>query len=211
MQSPALTVSANRSILRQQKGKCVSDSLILKDIKEYYWDKPVPFLVEQLPRLRKGRALDLAMGEGRNAVYLAEQGFTVDAVDISEKAVRKGTALARSRGVSIHGIVADLDHYRIPPNRYDLICCFFFLARPLFPAMKEGLRPGGAIVYQSVTIEELKINPTFPREWCLKQNELLHAFKALRTLYYHESPLQGTTSHSAVASLLAVRTDSFEK
>ncbi len=186
----------------------MNDPLILKDIKEYYWDKPVPFLVEQISRLRKGRALDLAMGEGRNAVYLAEQGFTVDAVDISEKGVRKGTELARSRGVSINGIVADLDHYRIPPNRYDLICCFFFLARPLFTAIKEGLRPGGALIYQSVTVEELKINPTFPRAWCLEQNELIHAFKDLRILYYHESPLQGTTSHSSVASLCAVRPDS---
>lgn len=185
----------------------MSDPLILKEIKEYYWDKPVPFLVEQLPRLRKGRALDLAMGEGRNAVYLAEQGFTVDAVDISEKAVRKGSELARSRGVSINGIVADLDHYRIPPNHYDLICCFFFLARPLFPAMTAGLRPGGAVLYQSVTAEELKINPTFPREWCLEQNELLHSFNNLRVLYYHESALQGIISHSAVASLLAVRPD----
>ena len=188
----------------------MSDPLILKEIKEYCWDRPVPFLVEQLPRLRKGRALDLAMGEGRNAVYLAEQGFAVDAVDISEKAVRKGAALARSRHVSINGIVADLDHYRIAPNRYDLICCFFFLARPLFPAIQKALRPGGALVYQSVTTEELKINPTFPREWCLEPNELLHAFGDLRILFYHESPPEGTTSHSAVASLLAIRPESSE-
>ncbi|TAJ98704.1 MAG: class I SAM-dependent methyltransferase [Candidatus Manganitrophaceae bacterium] len=188
----------------------MSDSLILKEIKEYYWDQPVPFLVEQLPRLRNGRALDLAMGEGRNAVYLAEQGFTVDAVDLSEKAVRKGMALAHGRGVSINGIVADLDHYRIPPDRYDLICCFFFLARPLFSEIAKGLRPGGALVYQSVTTEELKINPTFRREWCLEQNELLHAFRDLRILVYHESSLRGTTSHSALASLLAIRPDSSE-
>lgn len=205
MQSGRLDPHGKAVYTPSAKGKIVSDSLILKEIKEYYWDRPVPFLVEQLPRIRKGRALDLAMGEGRNAVYLAEQGFTVDAVDLSEKAVRKGTALAGARNVSINGIVADLDHFRIPPNRYDLICCFFFLARPLFSEIIRGLRPGGALIYQSVTIEELKINPTFPRAWCLEENELLRAFSDLRVLFYHESSLQGTTSHSALASLLAVR------
>ncbi|MBI3805788.1 MAG: methyltransferase domain-containing protein [Nitrospirae bacterium] len=163
--------------------------------------------MESLPRLKKGRALDLAMGEGRNALYLAQNGFQVDGVDLSEEAVRKATALARSHRATIHPIVADLNHFSIRPKSYDLICCFFFLARPLFSAMAQGLRSGGAIVYQSVTTEELKINPNFPKEWCLDPNELLHAFKSLRVLSYQEAPPQGTTSHSAVASLLAVRPD----
>lgn len=183
----------------------MSDALVLKDIKEYFGDRPVPFLVEQLPRLQKGRALDLAMGEGRNALFLAENGFTVDGVDLSEEAVRKAQALARARGVSINAVIADLDRFSIAPESYDLICCFFYLARPLFSEMKSALRPGGAILYQSVTTEELKINPAFPKEWCLEPNELLHAFKGLRILHYRESPPQGNTSHSAVASLLAVR------
>ena len=179
--------------------------LIVKDIKEYYWDQPSPFLVEQLPRIQKGRALDLAMGEGRNAVYLAEKGFVVDGVDLSRKSVQKAASLARSRGVRINGIVADLEQYTIRPRRYDLIACFFYLARPLFQEIINALRPGGAILYQSVTTEEMKINPSFPKERCLAPNELLHAFKALRILYYDESPPIEGKSHSAVASLLAVK------
>jgi SAM-dependent methyltransferase len=180
-------------------------SIVVKDIKEYSWDKPLPFLVEQLPNVPKGRALDLAMGEGRNAVYLAQQGYKVDGIDLSEPSVRKGMGLARSRGAQINGIVADLGHYAIRPNRYDLICCFFFLDRSLFPAMIGGLRPGGAILYQSVTIDELEINPSFPREWCLEPNELLRSFKSLRVLYYRETDPINQESHSALASLLAVR------
>jgi SAM-dependent methyltransferase len=180
-------------------------SIPVKDIKDYYWDKPLPFLVEQLPNVPKGRALDLAMGEGRNAVYLAQQGFTVDGVDLSEPSVRKGIGLARSRGVRINGIVADLARYIIRPDHYDLICCFFFLDRSLFPAMIEGLRPGGAILYQSVTTDELTINPSFPREWCLEPNELLRAFRSLRILYYRETGPINRESHSALASLLTVR------
>jgi tellurite methyltransferase len=183
-------------------------SIVVKDVKEYYWDKPLPFLVEQLPKVRKGRALDLAMGEGRNAVYLAEQGFVVDGVDISREAVQKGMRLAQSRGVRINGVVADLGRYIVRPGHYDLICCFFFLDRTLFPAMIAGLRPGGAILYQSVTTDELQINPSFPLEWCLEPNELLRAFKPLRVLYYRESGLTEGQSHSALASLLAVRSES---
>lgn len=179
--------------------------LVVKDIKEFYWDQPAPFLVEQLSRIKKGRALDLAMGDGRNAAYLAENGFEVDGVDISAKAVQRAGALARSRGVQINGIVADLEKYLIRPDRYDLIVCFFYLARPLFREMMNGLRPGGAILYQSVTTEEIKINPAFPTEWCLAQNELLLAFRSLRIVYYNEAPPIAGRSHSAVASLLAVK------
>lgn len=180
-------------------------AIVVKDIKDYYWDKPLPFLVEQLSKAPKGRALDLAMGEGRNAVYLAENGFTVDGVDLSEPSVRKGIGLARSRGVQINGIVADLATYTIRPNHYDLICCFFFLDRTLFPAIIEGLHPGGAVIYQSVTTDELQINPSFSPEWCLEPNELLRAFKSLRVLYYRETGLTNQESHSALSSLVAVR------
>ena len=64
-----------------------------------YGEEPVVFLAEQIERLRKGKALVLAAGEGRNAVYLAQQGFQVVAVDISAKGLEKGRALAQSRGV----------------------------------------------------------------------------------------------------------------
>jgi len=180
-------------------------SIPLKDVKDFYWDQPLPFLVEQLPRLSRGRALDLAMGEGRNAVYLAQREYIVDGVDLSVPSVQKAMALARSRGVRIHGIVADLGQYAIRPESYDLICCFFFLERDLFPAILRGLRPGGSLLYQSVTIDEIQINPSFPREWCLRHNELLHAFKSLRVLYYQETGLIEGKSHSALASLLAER------
>jgi tellurite methyltransferase len=174
-------------------------------------DPPTPFLVEQVSATKGGRALDLAMGTGRNAIYLAQQGYEVDGIDLSEKAVRRAVASARSAGLSINGIIADLDQFAISPNRYDLICCFYYLARPLFPSMMSALRPGGKIIYQSVTTDECKFNPGFPKEWCLEPNELLRAFPGLRILYYEETILpppsaqtKGMT-HTALASLVAVR------
>jgi SAM-dependent methyltransferase len=174
-------------------------------------DPPVSFLVEQLSSVKGGRALDLAMGNGRNAIYLAQQGYEVDGIDLSEKAVRRAVASARSIGLSINGIIADLDQFVLSPNRYDLICCFYYLARPLFPSMKRALRPGGKIIYQSVTTDECLFNPGFPKEWCLEPNELLHAFEELRILYYEEktlsppAPQMKGMTHTALASLVAVR------
>ena len=173
-------------------------------------DPPLPFLVEQITPVQKGRALDLAMGDGRNAIYLAQQGYEVDGIDLSEKAVRQAIASARSLGLSINGIIADLDQFPLSPNRYDLICCFYYLARPLFPGMKSALRPGGKIIYQSVTTDECLFNPDFPKEWCLEPNELLHAFRELRILFYEESNLPASSTpskgmrHTALASLVAV-------
>src|SRR5581483_5264756 len=170
---------------------------------------PLAFLVTQIPSPQSGRALDLAMGDGRNAIYLAQQGYQVDGVDLSEPAVRRAVASARALGLSINGIVADLENYTIRPGRYDLICCFFYLARPLFPAMQQALRPAGKLIYQSVTTDECLYNPHFPKAWCLERNELLPAFQALRILYYEESATPALISkgmtHTALASLVAVR------
>ncbi|MCI0528120.1 MAG: class I SAM-dependent methyltransferase [Nitrospira sp.] len=180
-------------------------NIILQNLEGDQWTQPSPFLVEQLERLPRGRALDLAMGLGRNAVYLARHGWTVDGVDRSLKAVKEAKTLAGRLGVRINGFVADLTAYPIRPAYYDLICCFYFLDRRLFPVIPQGLKPGGAVLYQSVTIDQLTLRPDFPREHCLEHNELLAAFKDLRVLYYREAIVNSLGTDAAVASLLAIR------
>jgi SAM-dependent methyltransferase len=180
-------------------------NIILQNLGDDRWTQPAPFLVEQLERLPRGRALDLAMGLGRNAVYLARHGWAVDGVERSLKGVEEAKALASRFGVQINAIVADLAGYPIRPAHYDLICCFYFLDRGIFQAMGQGLKTGGAILYQSVTVDQAAIRPDFPREHCLERNELLNAFKDLRILYYREAIVNSLGSDAAVASLLAVR------
>ena len=180
-------------------------NIILQNLGDEGWTEPLPFLKEQLERLPRGRALDLAMGLGRNAVYLARHGWIVDGVDRSLTAVQKTMALAGRLGVQLNGIVADLGTYELRPARYDLICCFYFLDRRLFPAIRQGLRPDGAVLYQSVTIDELALRPDFPKEHCLGHNELLEAFNGFRVLYYREMIVNTLGSDAAVASLLAIR------
>ena len=90
-----------------------------------YGKEPTAFLKEKLPLLTKGKALVLAMGEGRNAVYLAENGFEVTGVDISEVGIEKCERLAEERGVVVNSIVADLTDYDMGREQYNLITNFF--------------------------------------------------------------------------------------
>ena len=115
--------------------------------------EPDPFLAqiedyaELLPPGRragpKGKALDLACGAGRNAVYLAERGWDVTACDISLEGLRRAKALARERGVRLKFFCQDLATVQLPPERFDLVICFFYLLRELIPQIKATLRPGG--------------------------------------------------------------------
>ena len=111
------------------------------------------FLGEHIDLLPRGKALDIAMGEGRNAVFLAKNGFTVDGCDISEIAIKKALDLAKENNVKVRAFVADLETYKLPQNTYDVIACFYYLQRDLVPQMKEALKPGGMIIYETYTIE----------------------------------------------------------
>jgi SAM-dependent methyltransferase len=109
---------------------------------------PIPLLTEHIHMFRRGRALDLATGEGRNAVYLAEQGFEVTGVDFSKAAIAKSQRLAAERGVVLKTIIADLHDFSIDREAYDLITNIYYPQRDLFDQIKAGLKPGGIFVYE---------------------------------------------------------------
>ena len=179
-----------------------------------FWDKkyeteayifgkePVGFLRDHIDLLPRGKALDVAMGEGRNAVFLAKNGFNVDGCDISEIAVKKALDLAKENNVKIHTFVADLETYKLPQNTYDVIACFYYLQRDLVPQMKEALKPGGMIIYETYTIENRERGFEGPKnkDYLLKPNELLDLFKDFKIIYYRELVLN---NKKAIASLIA--------
>jgi SAM-dependent methyltransferase len=109
------------------------------------------FVVESVSGLAPGAALDLAAGEGRNAVWLAERGWRVTAVDFAAVAVERGRELAAQRGVQVEWRVADVTAYRPVPGSYDLVLISYLhlraadLARVLDSA-RRALRPGGTLV-----------------------------------------------------------------
>lgn len=166
--------------------------------------EPVDFLREHLEELPRGAALDLAMGEGRNAVFLAQHGFRVTGIDGSPTGVAKAEARAREEGVQLETIVADLERYSLPSEKFDVVLCFYYLQRSLFPQMERALKQGGALVVQTLTVEQLQF-PTGPRtrKHLLEPNELYQAFRHLRVAYYREI----VRNERAVASLLAYRMD----
>ncbi len=167
--------------------------------------KPNPFLQKQIHLLPGGRALDIATGEGRNAVFLAQHGFEVDAVDISGKGLRKARQLAREKGVKINTFEVDLDRFQIEKGRYDLIADFYFLKRRLIPRIKKGLTKGGRVIFETYILDHRKLGTRGPKQakYFLKPNELLRLFKHFRILFYREGIFKEGGRKKAVASLVA--------
>ena len=169
---------------------------------EYIFGKaPITFLKDHLHLLPKGNALDIAMGEGRNGVFLATKGFQVTGIDISETGLSKAKALAKEQGVSIETQVVDLETYQLPANTFNVIICTYYLQRDLFPHMINALKPGGMIVVETYTLDHLKYRPRFPRQFLLEPNELLHHFKDLTVLQYQRRD----DGQAAYASILATK------
>ncbi|MBI4295603.1 MAG: methyltransferase domain-containing protein [Chloroflexi bacterium] len=162
---------------------------------------PARFLVENIALLPKGRALDVAMGNGRNAVYLAQMGFEVEGVDISPEAVQGALELAHKTGVDIRAAIADLEGgYRIREAAYEVIICFNYLQRTLIPQIKAGLRQGGIVVYETFIVDQAQFGkPTNPN-YLLQHNELLDMFRDFRVLRYREGIMPGP---KAIAGIVA--------
>ncbi|UCE34038.1 MAG: methyltransferase domain-containing protein [Deltaproteobacteria bacterium] len=156
--------------------------------------------------LPKGRAFDVAMGKGLNAVFLAKIGYEVEGVDISAEAVSDALEEARKAEVTIRAEVADLEgEYVIKKGAYDVIICFRYLQRSLIPQIKNGLRKGGMVVYETFTIDQARFGRPKNPDYLLKHNELLDMFRDFRCLLYQEGILE---NRRAVARIIAEKTRS---
>jgi len=154
---------------------------------EKHQDKPMPhdvapILVKYIKEAKVGDALDLACGTGRNTHYLADKGFIVDAIDYSDYALSQIKNLS-----TINKQEIDIDNYTIKPNSYDLILNINYLDRRLFPQIKDALKPGGIVIFETFIIAhgEVYHQPT-NLDFVLRKNELLHAFIGIDIIYYEE-------------------------
>ena len=138
-----------------------------------YGTEPNEFLAETIRGLNAGgRALCLAEGEGRNAVFLARLGYEVHAVDASAVGLAKAERLARERGAHIVTEVNTLDGYRIHPGAWDLIVSIFChlpapVRRTLHREVVAGLRPGGHFVLEAYTPAQLALDTGGPPDAAL--------------------------------------------
>lgn len=179
------------------------DQYYSKTEKYVFGREPAQILIDNVDILPIGRVLDIAMGEGRNAVYLAKKGFIVDGVDLSETALRKARRMARENRVNVNFFNADLNHYTIPPDKYEVILNIDYLQRSLIPQIKRGLKRGGVVVFENNTLDQLQ-NPGsegMRRDYLLKKGELREAFSEFKVLFYEEK----NDGKEAKAKLVAMK------
>jgi len=167
---------------------------------------PDPFLVsaydEFLCSDPPGNVLDVAGGVGRHAIWLAQRGWRVKLLDVSEIGIQQARENAKRTGTEalVSTEVRDLNTTEdFGREQYDLVIIFYFLQRELFPALVAAVKPGGLLVYKTYTTEQKHFagGPSHPM-FLLNPNELLRAFPSLRVLRYHE-----TIQDKGVAELVA--------
>ena len=160
---------------------------------------PTASIIKYHNKITPGTALDIACGNGRNSIFLAEKGFTVDAVDISNIA----TDRLKGRHPQIHPLCMDLDTWEIPRNHYQLIINVRFLDRRLFPQIKEGLKKGGLLIFETFLEGTDHGGQPHHKSYLLRKNELLHAFLNLHILFYEERIENHDNQNSVMATLVA--------
>jgi tellurite methyltransferase len=146
-----------------------------------------PWFAAQVESLPPRRALDIACGLGHYAVWLAERGWQVAAVDISPIGLAKAAELAECRGVTVEWLVADLDEFTPAAAAFDLVTVCRFLDRERLPKRLEtALAPGGTLLYQTFCASPAALrthNPAF----VLKPGELPRLFAGLTSVSYDET------------------------
>ena len=149
--------------------------------------QPNRFLTETVKGLKPGKALDIGLGQGRNSLWLAQQGWDVTGVDISEEGIRLARRQAAQLGVQLNAVLQSADEFDYGRNQWDLVIGMFM--HQIFSRnaakIRDGLKPGGLVVVEAFHADEGK---TLGRPLGYQSNELLRAFDGLRILHYEDRP-----------------------
>jgi len=165
------------------------------------WLEPDTFLLRAFaefvqPLFSTGAsALDLAGGAGRNAIWLANKGWEVTLIDISETGVEQARQKAGPLASHIHFVVDDLTRFTASQTQFDVVMAFFYLERRIFPEILKAIRPGGLLIYKTLTLEQMKLasGPKDPAHM-LASGELLRLAKGLQVLHYREAVAEKATA-----------------
>lgn len=161
-----------------------------------YGDQPNDFLKEQVGALAKGDCLCIAEGQGRNAAWLAAQGFAVTAMDQSAAGMQRAQDFARAQGQEIATEVADLATYDLGENRWDAIVAIFAHLPPALRAdvhrrIVTALKPGGTVLIEAYTPDKYAMPghggpPESQRDWTMTKDLLLGEFAGLEPVIARE-------------------------
>lgn len=178
-----------------------------------FGEAPNAFLARQVHRLAPGQtALAVADGEGRNGVWLAQQGLAVLSVDGSSVAQAKAARLAEARGVSLELQQVDLADWDWPQGRFDLVAAIFIqfagpeLRTQIFENMKRALKPGGLILLEGYRPEQIAYGTGGPRtpENLYTEAMLQEAFSDFEILELaaYDAAIEEGAGHSGPSALI---------
>jgi SAM-dependent methyltransferase len=148
-----------------------------------------------------GRVLDLAMGLGGSAGWLAARGFRVVGVDLSEVAVQR----AHARYPKIETCVADCTQLAFSENSFDVILNFYYLDRNLWPVFSKWLVPGGLLIFETMNVDILALKPDIDPVYLLQPGELRAAFSNWDILDYYEGLLRDSRNMNRPIVRMAAR------
>lgn len=144
--------------------------------------KPNPFLVEMTRQRKPGRALDVGMGQGRNAIFLAQQGWDVTGFDPADEGVRQAKADAERLGLRIHAEITTFEKFDFGEARWDLIVLTYEPTKAIAPKVERALKPGGAVIVEDRHLDTRRVWPA----GTFADNELVSLFPGLRVLRYED-------------------------
>jgi SAM-dependent methyltransferase len=173
---------------------------------EHIYDEPHPLIPRFAAKFPPGRALDLACGAGRHALWLAEHGWQVTAVDSSRSAIEILQQKADDRGVPVHSVLADLERheFKIERGAYDLIVIVNYLQRDLLGAIRAGVRSGGAVIAVIAMVDDDPgVRPMNP-DYLMNPGELSAEFRGWQLLHGFEGKPEEDSSRRATAEIVAV-------
>ena len=155
-----------------------------------FGEKPNQYLADKTPLLQRGKALCIADGEGRNSVWLASQGYDVDAFDFSPIAIAKAKQLAAKHQVAVHFHCSDWQSFDWQANQYDTIAGIFFqfadqeARTKIFEKLNFALKPGGTLIIQGYGKDQMQYKTGGPGilENLYDEELLLSAFKDYKVL-----------------------------
>lgn len=170
--------------------------------------QPSTLLTAHLPLLRQhcqqGQILDLACGQGRNGLFLSQQGFDLCFLDRNAESLATVKTALSATGQTADIIHADLEQppgYSLVDESYSAIIVFRYLHRALFDDIKRALKPGGILIYETFTREQAALGRPKNPDFLLEQDELSSVFNEFEQISYFEGEVGNPPS--AIAQLVA--------
>jgi SAM-dependent methyltransferase len=184
----AAEIDRRLQLLRSQGDRLEVDrwNRILTSASPKFNTQPNAFLVQMTKEHKPGKALDVGMGQGRNAIYLARQGWNVTGFDPADKAVALAKDEARRLGVELTTQVVDDEHFDFGREQWDLIVLSYVSLRHLPDRLYDSLKPGGLVVVEGFHRDATK-NSSIGAGVVFETNELLKIFQRYRIIHYEDA------------------------